>query len=147
MKSKVTSRPVCRANHTLLAVDGRHAVVDVQTNTVVGVPFRRRQGEFFRPAMLEILGEIDAIVSGARLLGEGDDAVLSGGIELDEALAEAMPDHAVADDHYRLRSFADHEYLSASYLNASQSTSHKANSIPAFVYAKMRALISCIVMR
>ena len=52
--------------------------------------------------MLEVLGEIDAVVSGPRLLAESHDPVVLLDIELDEALAKTMAHHAVADDDYRL---------------------------------------------
>ena len=58
--------------------------------------------------MLEVLGEVDAVVGRPRLLAERDDLVVAVGVELDEALAEAMAHHAVADDHDRLLSLASH---------------------------------------
>ena len=68
-------------------------------------------GELLGLAMLEVFGEVDAIVGGPRLLAKGDDLEVAVGVELDKALAEAMADHAVADDHHRLLSLANHEGL------------------------------------
>ena len=59
--------------------------------------------------MLEVFRQVDAIVGRPRLLAERDDLAVALGVELDEPLAEAMPDHAVADDHDGLRSLANHD--------------------------------------
>ena len=95
-------------HHPFVAVDLGDAIADEQVMPRSLVPLRRRQREFLGLAMLEVFGEIDAIVSGPRFLAERHDLELVLLIELDEALAEAMPHHAVADDHHRLRSFTDH---------------------------------------
>src|SRR5262249_30424838 len=74
------------------------AIADEQRDAVVSVPLRRCQRELFGAAMFEVLGEIDAVVSGTRFFAKRDDLTRSAGVEFDQAFAEAMPDHAVADD-------------------------------------------------
>jgi hypothetical protein len=84
----------------------------METDAAVRVPLRLRQSELFGPAMLEVPGQMDAIVGGPRLLGERHDLELVVLVEVQQALAEAMSHHAIADNHYRLYSITAHaQYL------------------------------------
>ena len=89
------------AHDFLFAIDLRGAVAEVKRDRVIGVPVKRRQREFFGLAMFEVFGEIDSIVRGSRLFAKGDNAIGAIRIEFDEAFAEAVADHAVADDNDR----------------------------------------------
>src|SRR5262249_53566503 len=66
------------------------------------------EGELRGGPVLEVFRQVDAVVGRAGLFAEGDDLVSAIGVQLDEALAEAVPDHAVANDHYRLLALANH---------------------------------------
>ena len=98
-----------RAHDPFDAIDLDGTVAEKEGDAVLLVPIRRRECESFGLAMIEIFGEIDAIVSGARLFAESDDIPGAVGVELDKALAEAMSDHAVADDDDLFRCFCEHE--------------------------------------
>src|SRR5579884_828716 len=59
--------------------------------------------------MRKVFCEVDAIVGGPWLFAKRHNLPIARAVELKEALAEAMPYHAVADDHYRLTSLANHK--------------------------------------
>ena len=86
------------AHHLGLAVDVAGAVADVQLDAVGLVPGHFRHHELLRVAVREERGEADAVISGAWLLAKGDQPELPLGVALNELFAEALPDHAVADD-------------------------------------------------
>lgn len=86
------------AHHLGLAVDVAGAVADVQLHAVGLVPGQFGHHQLLRVAVREKRGEPDAVIGGAGLLAKGDQPVLPLGVALDELFAEALPDHAVADD-------------------------------------------------
>ena len=87
------------ADNALLAVDRIGPIAEVQLDAVLGIPFLPGQHQLLGVAVGEERRQADAVVGGARLLAERDDANASLGVELDEPLAEALADHAVADDN------------------------------------------------
>ena len=80
-----------------MAVDVAGAVADVQFHAVGFVPGHFGHHEFLRVAVREKRGEPDPVIGRAGLFAEGDQPELPLGVALDELLAEALPDHAVAD--------------------------------------------------
>ena len=83
--------------------------------------------------MFKIFGEVDAIVGGARLFAEGDDIAGSLGVEFEEPFAEAMPDHAVADDDDILGRFCNHCGRAPLGGRRESNGSERASSMPALV--------------
>jgi hypothetical protein len=88
-------------DHLCLAIDLGRPVADVELDAVFAIPVDLREHQFLGVAMGEERGEADAVVRGPRLLAERDDAKLALDIHLDQLLAEAVTDHAVADDDDR----------------------------------------------
>ena len=86
-------------DNALLAIDRVGPVAEVQLDAVFGVPFLPGQHQLFGVAMGEERRQADAVVRGPRLLAERDDAKAPLGVELHQSLAEALADHAVADDN------------------------------------------------
>ena len=80
------------------AVDFAGTVADVQFDAVFVIPLLAGEHQLFGVAMGKKRRESDAVVSGARLLAERDEAILAGNVVLDEFLAKAMTHHSVTDD-------------------------------------------------
>ena len=57
--------------------------------------------------MREERRQSDAVVSRPRLFAERDDPIAALGVELDQPLAKALADHAVADDDDGLLALAE----------------------------------------
>ena len=91
--------PLLRDHDLLRAVDLHRAVADVQVDPLLAVPVEARQHQLLGVAMGEERGQPHPVVGRPRLLAEGHDAIGAVRIELDQLLAEALADHAVADDH------------------------------------------------
>ena len=87
-----------RADDARLAVDRARPIAEVQLDAVLGVPLLPGEHQLLGVAMGEERRQPDAVVGRPRLLAERDDAEPPLGVELDEPLAEALADHAVADD-------------------------------------------------
>ena len=84
------------------AVDGDGGVAEVHGDAGVGVLVGPDQRQVGGALAAEVAGEVDAIVGEVRLLTERLDlpgAVMAG---VDHPLEEAVPDHAVSDDHQAL---------------------------------------------
>ena len=94
--------PLGGAHDALLAVDLGRPVAEEKRDAVLVVPFGVGEGKLLGLAVVEVFGEVDAVVSGAGFFAEGDDLPLSLGVEFDEPFAKAMTDHAVADDNHSL---------------------------------------------
>ena len=90
-----------------VGVDGDGLVVEVELYAVVLVPLRAAflvegagHGDGGRIARLEVRGELDAVVGGARLLAEGGQGAALVAVEVDDVLHQPLPHHAVADHHH-----------------------------------------------
>ena len=97
------------AHHPLLAVDFDDAVADEKLNVVLLVPVGRGHRQLFRLAMLKILRQMNAVVSGPRFFTKRHDLILAANVVFKEPFTKAMADHAVADDHHRFLSLTDHD--------------------------------------
>lgn len=120
------------ADHAFGAIDLGRPVADEQRDAVLFVPFGSRQGELRGTAVFKILREVDAIVSGAWLFAKSDDSIMLLGIELDEALTEPKPNHAVPDDDNGFLSRESHDLPPNEIANVPPLP--EANSIPASGY-------------
>jgi len=70
----------------------------VDLDSLLAVPIEVRDQQPIPVAVSEELRQADAVVGGTGLLAERDDSPAACRIEPDQPLAEAVADHAVADD-------------------------------------------------
>ena len=95
-----------RPHDFLFAIDRTRAVAEMNLDVVISIPIHPRDHQLLGIAVSEEARQADAVVGGTRLFAEGHDAELLGLIELDQLLAEALANHAVADhDHGLLREY------------------------------------------
>ena len=89
-----------RANHLLHRIDGKHAVVQAQCETVLLEKIVRHDIQICRALAGEKARQLHPVVGRARLLAEhGDLAVSAAFLGMrNQLLQEALADHAVADD-------------------------------------------------
>src|SRR5262245_64111317 len=80
------------------SVDGDDPLPDLQGHVVGGVPVVWRERELIHGLPGEAVGQMHAVVGGPRLLAEANDVEAPLGVARPQPFAEAMPDHAVADD-------------------------------------------------
>jgi hypothetical protein len=123
--------PTGGAHDAVRAVDLGSAIADEQCDAVLRVPLWGRKGESFGLAVLEVLGEVHAVVGGPRFFAEGHNVAGAVAVELDEALAEAVPHHAVADHDHGFAGLRGHRerVLSVPWSDGGQAA-RKTNEIP-----------------
>jgi hypothetical protein len=85
-------------DHALLSIDRAGTIAKMYFDAIFGVPFLAGEHQLFSIAMREERCQADAVVRGAGLFAEGDDAEASIRIELNQSLAETLADHPVAND-------------------------------------------------
>ena len=80
-----------------LAVDLVDGIVEHELNALLCVPGGRRESEIVGGLAPEEGAQPDPVIGGPRLLGEDGDAEVAIRVTLHELLAEAVPDHSIAD--------------------------------------------------
>ena len=84
------------------AINLASPVPEMQFNAMLLIPVAPREHEFLGIAMSKEGRQSNSVISRARLFAERDDPPFRARVEFNELLAEALPDHSVADDDNRL---------------------------------------------